>query len=132
MFTVYSVFTVYSGHHRGQIPECQASLLRATADFLLAYRRDKTFGEENSRMRTGQGLSNTAALDSLALALLLSRWQFETVPEPQSFFMGNRDEAIQLVLRSGQPALNQPATRDAWSRRLAQCIPFDFGKGNHP
>ena len=65
------------------------------------YRRDKTFGEDSSRIRTGHGPSNAAALNNLALALLLSQRQFETVPEAQTHFMGNREEAIRLLLRSG-------------------------------
>ena len=65
------------------------------------FRRDKTFGEDSSRIRTGHGPSNAAALNNLALALLLSQRQFETVPEAQTHFMANREEAIRLLLQSG-------------------------------
>ncbi len=41
------------------------------------YRRDKVFGEAASRVRTGHGPANNAALNNLALALLLSQPQFE-------------------------------------------------------
>ena len=63
------------------------------------YRRDKVFGEDASRVRTGHGPANNAALNNLALALLLSQRQFETVPEAQIYSAGNRDKALQLLLR---------------------------------
>ena len=62
------------------------------------YRRDKTFAEDSSRVRTGHGPANAAALNNLALALLLSNRPFETVPEAQTYYAGNRDEALQLLL----------------------------------
>ena len=62
------------------------------------YRRDKTFAEDSSRVRTGHGPANAAALNNLALALLLSQRPFETVPEAQIYYAGNRDEALQLLL----------------------------------
>ena len=50
-------------------------------------------------MRTGHGPANNAALNNhLALALLLSQPQFETVPEAQIYYAGNRDKALQLLL----------------------------------
>ena len=60
------------------------------------YRRDKVFGEDASRVRTGHGPANNAALNNLAL--LLSQPQFETVPEAQIYYAGNRDKALQLLL----------------------------------
>ena len=63
------------------------------------YRRDKTFGEDASRVRTGHGPANNAALNNLALALLLAQRQFQTVPEAQIYYAGNREEALQLLLR---------------------------------
>ena len=62
------------------------------------YRRDKTFAEDISRVCTGDGPANAAALNNLALALLLSQRPFETVPEAQIYYAGNRDEALQLLL----------------------------------
>ena len=62
------------------------------------YRRDKVFGEAASRVRTGPGPANNAALNNLALALLLSQPQFETVPEAQIYSAGNRAKALQLRL----------------------------------
>ncbi len=62
------------------------------------YRRDKVFGEAASRVRTGHGPANNAALNNLALALLLSQPQFETVPEAQIYSAGNRAKALQLRL----------------------------------
>ena len=49
-------------------------------------------------MRTGHGPANAAALNNLALALRLSNRPFETVPEAQTYYAGNRDEALQLLL----------------------------------
>ena len=63
------------------------------------FRRDKTFAEDASRVRTGHGPANNAALNNLALALLLSQPQFETVPEAQIYSAGNRAKALQLLLR---------------------------------
>ena len=65
------------------------------------YRRDKTFQEDSSRVRTGHGPANAAALNNLALALLLPQRQFATVPEAQTYYAGNRDEALQLLLAPG-------------------------------
>ena len=65
------------------------------------YRRDKTFGEDDSRVRTGHGPANAAALNNLTLALLLPKRQFATVPEAQTYYSGNREEALQLLLDSG-------------------------------
>lgn len=62
------------------------------------YRRDKTFQEDNSRVRTGHGPANSAALNNLALALLLTQRQFATLPDAQEHYQGNRDEAVQLLL----------------------------------
>ena len=65
------------------------------------YRRDKTFGEDDSRVRTGHGPANAAALNNLTLALLLPKRQFLTVPEAQTYYAGNREEALQLLLDTG-------------------------------
>ena len=65
------------------------------------YRRDVSFGEDSSRIRTGHGPSNAAALNNLALALLLSQRPQDTVPEAQTYYAGNRDEALQLLLTPG-------------------------------
>ena len=65
------------------------------------YRRDVSFGEDSSRIRTGHGPSNAAALNNLALALLLSQRPQDTVPEAQTYYVGNRDEALQLLLTPG-------------------------------
>ena len=65
------------------------------------YRRDKTFGEDSSRVRTGHGPANSAALNNLALALLLPQRQFATVPEAQAYYAGNRAAALELLLASG-------------------------------
>ena len=62
------------------------------------YRRDVSLGEDRSRIRTGHGPSNAAALNNLALALLLSHRPGETVPNAQTYYVGNRDEALQLLL----------------------------------
>ena len=65
------------------------------------YRRDTTFREDSSRVRTGHGPANAAALNNLALALLLPQRQFATVPEAQTYYAGNRNEALQLLLAPG-------------------------------
>jgi len=62
------------------------------------YRRDVSLGEDRSRIRTGHGPSNAAALNNLALALLLSQRPQDTVPDAQTYYAGNRDEALQLLL----------------------------------
>ena len=64
------------------------------------YRRDKTFGEDSSRV-PGHGPANSAALNNLALALLLPQRQFATVPEAQAYYAGNRAAALELLLASG-------------------------------
>ena len=84
---------------------------RATARDLLAlmrghwrvesrnhYSRDVTYGEDRSRVRTGHGPANSAALNNLALALILSRPRGETVPQAQIHYNGNRDEALERLL----------------------------------
>ena len=65
------------------------------------YRRDVSLGEDASRIRTGHGPSNAAALNNLALALLLSQRPDDTVPNAQTYYAGNRDEALQLLLHPG-------------------------------
>ena len=65
------------------------------------YRRDTTFREDSSRVRTGHGPANAAALNNLALALLLPQRQFTTVPEAQIYYAGNAAEAVQLLLEPG-------------------------------
>ena len=66
------------------------------------YRRDTTFGEDRSRIRTGHGPANAAALNNLALALLLwKRKPNTTVPEAQIHYAGNRGEMLQMLLESG-------------------------------
>ena len=62
------------------------------------YRRDVSLGEDRSRIRTGHGPSNAAALNNLALALLLSQRPQDTVPHAQTYYVGNRDEAVDLIL----------------------------------
>ena len=65
------------------------------------YRRDVSLGEDRSRIRTGHGPSNAAALNNLALALLLSQRPQDTVPDAQTYYAGNRDEALQVLLHPG-------------------------------
>ena len=65
------------------------------------YRRDISLGEDSSRIRTGHGPSNAAALNNLALTLLLSQRPDDTVPNAQTYYAGNRDEALQLLLNPG-------------------------------
>ena len=65
------------------------------------YRRDVSLGGDSSRIRTGHGPSNAAALNNLALALLLSQRPDDTVPNAQTYYAGNRDEALQLLLNPG-------------------------------
>ena len=62
------------------------------------YSRDVTYGEDRSRVRTGHGPANSAALNNLALALILSRPRGETVPQAQIHYNGNRDEALERLL----------------------------------
>ena len=52
------------------------------------YRRDTTFRGDSSRVRTGHGPAYAAALNNLALALLLPQRQFATVPETQTYYTG--------------------------------------------
>ena len=65
------------------------------------YRRDVSLGEDRSRIRTGHGPSNSSALNNLALKLLLSQRPDDTVPNAQTYYAGNRDEALQLLLTPG-------------------------------
>lgn len=61
------------------------------------YRRDKTFGEDSNRVRTAHGPASSAALNNLALALILPQ-QRGTVPEAQIHFAANREKVLQLPL----------------------------------
>ena len=58
-------------------------------------------GEDRRRIRTGHGPSNAAALNNLALTLLLSQRPGETVPNARTYYVGNRDEELQLLLAPG-------------------------------
>ncbi len=67
------------------------------------YRRDISLDEDSSRIRTGHGPANAAALNNLALALLRSQRPQDTLPHAQIYYAGNRDEALQLLLRPCPP-----------------------------
>ena len=62
------------------------------------YTRDVTYGEDSSRIRTGHGPANSAALTNLALALILTRPPGGTVPDAITHYNGNRDEALERLL----------------------------------
>ncbi|MCY4188149.1 MAG: transposase [Bryobacterales bacterium] len=67
------------------------------------YRRDVSLGEDRSRIRTGHGPANASALNNLALALLRSQRPQDTLPHAQTYYAGNRDEALQLLLHPCRP-----------------------------
>ena len=57
--------------------------------------RDVSLGEDHSRIRTGHGSANNAALNNLALALLVRSGRGAMVPLAQSHFCACRDEALE-------------------------------------
>ena len=60
------------------------------------YSRDTTFREDASRMRTGHAPANNAALNNLALAIVvLQREPGETVPETLTRLTVRRERALQ-------------------------------------
>lgn len=73
-------------------------------------------GEDSSGIRTGHGLSTATALNNLALALLLSQRPDDTVPNAQTYYVGNRDEALQLLLNPGQRGFRPAAPESGPSR----------------
>ena len=63
------------------------------------YSRDKTLGEDDSRMRTGHAPANNAALNNLALAIVvLRREPGETVPETLTRLTTRRERALEVIL----------------------------------
>ena len=63
------------------------------------YSRDKTLGEDASRMRTGHAPANNAALNNLALAIVvLRREPGETVPETLTRLTTRRERALEVIL----------------------------------
>ncbi len=64
------------------------------------YRRDLSFGEDASRVRTGHGPANNAALNNAALAVLLLQGKFETVPAAQIHYAANSAAAVRLITRA--------------------------------
>ena len=73
------------------------------------YSRDTTFREDASRMRTGHAPANNAALNNLALAIVvLRREPGETVPETLTRLTVRREEWHSLSELDGfQPAPGQ-------------------------
>ena len=64
------------------------------------YSRDTTFAEDASRMHTGHAPANNAALNNLALAIVvLRREPGETVPETLTRLTVRRDRALEVILR---------------------------------
>ena len=59
--------------------------------------RDVSLGEGRSRIRTGHGPANHAALNNLVLALLLRSARGATVPPAQSHFCARRHEALEAL-----------------------------------
>ena len=59
--------------------------------------RDVSLGEDRSHIRTGHGPANHAALNNLALALLVRSGRGPTVPLAQSHFCACRDEALEAL-----------------------------------
>ena len=59
--------------------------------------RDVSMGEDASHIRTGHGPANNAALNNLALALLVRSGRGPTVPLAQSHFCACRDEALEAL-----------------------------------
>ena len=63
------------------------------------YSRDTTFREDASRMRTGHAPANNAALNNLALAIVvLRREPGETVPETLTRLTVRRERALEVIL----------------------------------
>ena len=59
--------------------------------------RDVSMGEDDSHIWTGHGPANNAALNNLALALLVRSGRGPTVPLAQSHFCACRDEALEAM-----------------------------------
>ena len=83
-------------------PRCLLQLQRGHWQVESAnhYRRDLSFGEDASRVRTGHGPANTAALNNAALAVLLLQGKFATVPEAQIHYAANSAAAVRLLTRA--------------------------------
>lgn len=60
--------------------------------------RDRTFLEDASLIRTGNGPSNQAMCNNIALALIFHRDRFDSVPQAQCHFNLNRNEAFEALL----------------------------------
>lgn len=60
--------------------------------------RDRTFLEDASLIRTGNGPSNQAMCNNIALALIFHRDRFDSVPQAQRHFNLNRNEAFEALL----------------------------------
>ncbi len=61
--------------------------------------RDVTFGEDSSRICTGWGPASNAALNNLALAIVLRRKARGTVPQALTRFSVRREEALAAILQ---------------------------------
>ena len=60
--------------------------------------RDVSLLEDASRIRTGHGPANNAALNNLALALIKRSGKFATVPEGMAYSTANRAAALEAML----------------------------------
>ena len=60
-----------------------------------------TATRDPARIAAGRLAGDAAALNNLMLALLLPKRQLSMVPEAQTDYAGNREEALQLPLDSG-------------------------------
>ncbi len=65
----------------------------------LHYRRDVTFREDRSRVRTGQAPQMFAAINNLVLGIL-ARLGYTCAPEARRHFAAHLDEAVRLVLQA--------------------------------
>lgn len=65
----------------------------------LHYRRDVTFREDRSRVRTGQAPQMLAAINNLVLGVL-ARLGYTGAPEARRHFAAHLDQAVNLVLQA--------------------------------
>jgi predicted transposase YbfD/YdcC len=65
----------------------------------LHYRRDVTFHEDRSRLRTGQAPHMIAAINNLVLGLM-ARLGYTSAPQARRHFAAHVDEAVRLVLQA--------------------------------
>ena len=63
------------------------------------YPRDVTCGEDSSRLRTGWAPAANAALNNLALAVVLRRKECDSVPASLTYFSVRREEALEAILQ---------------------------------